>query len=89
MVFFAILTAKLLSPLLALSAIAIAAISRRWTDAVIYALIPAMAQEALLQSLQATRKLDPVIFLIGYAAAIIWALAAFGVKRMIAARKVA
>jgi hypothetical protein len=89
MVYIALLAAKLLSPSLALPAILIGSLSRRWTDAVIFSVIAAAANEALLQSLQASRAFESATFLIGYAAAIIWALAAFGVKRMVAARRTA
>jgi len=48
--------------------------------------VAAVAQEWLLHQQQYTRTLQPVMLLLGFAAALVWALATLGVRRLIGIR---
>lgn len=82
MVVFAILVAKLLSPL----AIAIGLLSgymaQKWWHVLVGAAVAAVIDEAVLHAMQQTRNLDLGIVLIGFIAAAIWGFAVYGVRQM-------
>jgi len=56
-------------------------LSRAWWQVILAALVVAGIAETLLWTMQSARTFNPVIFLIGFVAAAIWAAGGFLLKR--------
>lgn len=83
----AIFLAKLLSPTAAVLAIVVAYFAREWFHLLIGALGIAFVVELVLQSQQYARQTDPMIILIGLAAALLWCAIFYSVKSFWIARR--
>lgn len=74
--------AMFLDPVRAILALAGGAISRNWWHVLYAALVAAGVVELLLTATQVTRTFNPTTFLIGLAAAGVWALIGFQVRKV-------
>lgn len=89
MFFIAVFVAKLTAVTVVIPALLIGLLSKRWTDAILFAVVAAGINEAALHMMQYTREFRVDVFLIGYAAAIVWAMVGFWIRRLWASRKAA
>jgi hypothetical protein len=81
-----ILFVKLLDPILAVIAIVVGLLSRRWWYVVmVLPLVPAPS-EVVLAGTRLTYQFDPAIYAIAIAAAAVWAFGAFLFRKRITAR---
>ena len=83
----AVFLAKFLSPIAAVLAIVVAYFAREWFHLLVGALGIAFVIELVLQSQQYARKIEPMIILIGLAAAFLWCAIFYSVKSFWIARR--
>jgi hypothetical protein len=78
----AIFVAKLFSPVLIVLGVLVGWFSAKWWHVIAGAVVAAIADEALLHSMLATRRVDPGVIFIGFLAAAIWGFAIFAIKQL-------
>src|SRR5262245_60503029 len=60
---------------------------RSWPTIIAFCVVAAAVQELVVASLHVTRTFQPIMFAIGFAAALVWAFAALGVRKLVARSK--
>lgn len=79
----ALFLAKVADPALIIAAIAAWFWGRSWPMIIAFCIVAAVVQELVVESLHPYWTFQPIMLALGFAAALVWAFAALGVRRLV------